>query len=120
MTLRLVQLRHPQEGRRIALVEGDRLSLLQRFDSIYSLASSALLERWLARVVSVASVDELLRARRIAQAEVNILGISSHLDEARGLADIRVTLKVSDFEQLSQLLAKLDTVPGVQDARRLG
>ncbi len=56
----------------------------------------------------------------IAQAEVNILGISSHLDEARGLADIRVTLKVSDFEQLSQLLAKLDTVPGVQDARRLG
>lgn len=56
----------------------------------------------------------------IAQAEVNILGISSHLDESRGLADIRVTLKVSDFEQLSQLLAKLDTVPGVQDARRLG
>ena len=56
----------------------------------------------------------------IAQAEVNILGINSLLDEARGLADIRVTLKVSDFEQLSQLLARLDTVPGVQDARRLG
>ena len=56
----------------------------------------------------------------IAQAEVNILGISSRADEARGLADIRVTLKVGDFEQLSQLLGRLDAVPGVQDARRLG
>ena len=56
----------------------------------------------------------------IAQAKVNIVGISSHADESRGLADIRLTLKVSDFEQLSQLLGKLDAVPGVQDARRLG
>jgi GTP pyrophosphokinase len=56
----------------------------------------------------------------IAQAEVNILSVSSHADEARGLAEIRLTLKVSDFEQLSQLLGKLDAVPGVQDARRLG
>jgi GTP pyrophosphokinase len=56
----------------------------------------------------------------IAQAEVNILGISSQADESRGLADIRLTLKVSDFEQLSQLLGRLDAVPGVQDARRLG
>ncbi len=56
----------------------------------------------------------------IAQAEVNILGISSQADESRGLADIRLTLKVGDFEQLSQLLGRLDAVPGVQDARRLG
>ena len=56
----------------------------------------------------------------IAQAEINILAISSHSDESRGLAEIRLTLKVSDFEQLSQLLGKLDAVPGVQDARRLG
>ena len=56
----------------------------------------------------------------IAQAEVNILGISSQADESRGLAEIRLTLKVSDFEQLSQLLGRLDAVPGVQDARRLG
>ena len=56
----------------------------------------------------------------IAQSEVNIIGISSQADESRGLAEIRVTLKVSDFEQLSQLLGKLDAVPGVQDARRLG
>ncbi|MEO7251692.1 MAG: bifunctional (p)ppGpp synthetase/guanosine-3',5'-bis(diphosphate) 3'-pyrophosphohydrolase [Arenimonas sp.] len=56
----------------------------------------------------------------IAQSEVNILGVSSLADESRGLAEIRLTLKVSDFEQLSQLLGRLDSVPGVQDARRLG
>ncbi len=56
----------------------------------------------------------------IAQAEVNIIGIASQADESRGLAEIRVTLKVSDFEQLSQLLGRLDAVPGVQHARRLG
>ena len=56
----------------------------------------------------------------IAQSEVNILSVSSLADESRGLAEIRLTLKVSDFEQLSQLLGRLDSVPGVQDARRLG
>ncbi len=56
----------------------------------------------------------------IAQAEVNILSINSRADEARGLAEIGLVLKVSDYEQLSELLGKLDAVPGVQDARRLG
>jgi GTP pyrophosphokinase len=56
----------------------------------------------------------------IAQSDVNILGIQSHTDDARGLVEIRLTLRVSDFGQLSQLLGKLDAVPGVQDARRLG
>ena len=56
----------------------------------------------------------------IAQAEVHVLGVSSLADEARGLAEIRLTLRVSDFGQLSQLLGKLDAVPGVQHARRLG
>jgi len=56
----------------------------------------------------------------IAQAEVNILGMSSQVDPARGLAEIRVVLNVSDFQQLSELLGRLNAVPGVQDARRLG
>jgi GTP pyrophosphokinase len=56
----------------------------------------------------------------LAQAEVGIVGIQSSVDAARGLADVRVTLRVGDFEQLSQLLGRLDAVPGVQDARRLG
>jgi len=56
----------------------------------------------------------------IAQAEVNILGVNSRTDEVRGLAEIGFALKVSDYEQLSELLGKIDAVPGVQDARRLG
>jgi GTP pyrophosphokinase len=56
----------------------------------------------------------------ISQTEVSILGMNSRIDAARGLAEITLALKVGDFEQLSQLLARLDAVPGVQDARRLG
>ena len=56
----------------------------------------------------------------IAQAEINILGMSSRADEARGLAEVQLVLKVRDYEQLSELIGKLDAVPGVQDARRLG
>ena len=56
----------------------------------------------------------------IAQSDAGILEIGSHVDEAHGMADIRLRVRVHDFSQLSQLLARLDTVPGVQDARRLG
>ena len=56
----------------------------------------------------------------IAQSDAGILEIGSRLDEAHGMADIRLRVRVNDFSQLSQLLARLDTVPGVQDARRLG
>jgi GTP pyrophosphokinase len=56
----------------------------------------------------------------LAQSDAAIVGIQSSVDSARGLADVRVTLRVGDFEQLSQLLGRLDAVPGVQDARRLG
>jgi GTP pyrophosphokinase len=56
----------------------------------------------------------------IAQAEINILGMNSQVDAARGLAEIRLALNVNDFQQLSELLGRLNAVPGVQDARRLG
>ncbi len=56
----------------------------------------------------------------IAQAEINILGMNSQVDPARGLAEIRLALNVNDFQQLSELLGRLNAVPGVQDARRLG
>lgn len=46
--------------------------------------------------------------------------MSSQVDAARGLAEIRAVLNVSDFQQLSELLGRLNAVPGVQDARRLG
>ena len=59
-------------------------------------------------------------ANLIAQHGVHVLAINSRLEEARGLADIRFTLKVKDFDQLGQLLGRLNAVPGVDDARRLG
>lgn len=40
--LRLVQLQHPTYGRRVALVDGDQLRLLESFPTIYACASAAL------------------------------------------------------------------------------
>lgn len=56
----------------------------------------------------------------IAQAGIHINAVASRADDGRGLVDVRLTLKVSDFEQLSTLLARLSAVPGVRDARRVG
>lgn len=52
----------------------------------------------------------------IAQANVNMGGIRS--DSQHNLMRIRIRVKVEDFEQLSQLLGKLDALPGVEHARR--
>ncbi|KAA2284886.1 bifunctional (p)ppGpp synthetase/guanosine-3',5'-bis(diphosphate) 3'-pyrophosphohydrolase [Arenimonas fontis] len=56
----------------------------------------------------------------IAQQGVNILGLQSRVDQAAGLADLRIAVRVADFGQLSELLGRLNAVPGVQEARRLG
>jgi len=55
----------------------------------------------------------------IAQAGAHVLSITSRLDNARGTAQIRLTLKVRDFEQLGGLLGRLGAVPGVHEARRV-
>ncbi|MBS0195022.1 MAG: bifunctional (p)ppGpp synthetase/guanosine-3',5'-bis(diphosphate) 3'-pyrophosphohydrolase [Proteobacteria bacterium] len=56
----------------------------------------------------------------IAQHGVHVLAVSSRLEESRGLAEVRFTLKVKDFDQLGQLLGRLGAVAGVDEARRLG
>jgi GTP pyrophosphokinase len=56
----------------------------------------------------------------IAQLGVNILGVQSRVDEAQGMAELRLAVRVADFGQLSDLLGRLSAVPGVQDARRVG
>ncbi len=56
----------------------------------------------------------------IAQQGVNILGVQSRVDESAGLAELRIAVRVADFGQLSDLLGRLNAVPGVQEARRLG
>ena len=56
----------------------------------------------------------------IAQMGVNILGVQSRVDEAAGMAELRIAVRVGDFGQLSDLLGRLTAVPGVQEARRIG
>ena len=56
----------------------------------------------------------------VAQAEVNIPSIASHIDGAGGTAEITLGLQVRDFAQLSALLGQLHALPGVQEVRRLG
>lgn len=56
----------------------------------------------------------------IGQNEVQIQGVESRIDASHGMAEINFLLKVSDFEQLSDLLGRLNAVPGIQEARRLG
>jgi GTP pyrophosphokinase len=56
----------------------------------------------------------------IGQNEVQIQGVDSKIDGSHGMAEINFLLKVTDFEQLSDLLGRLNAVPGIQDVRRLG
>ncbi|WOS42021.1 bifunctional (p)ppGpp synthetase/guanosine-3',5'-bis(diphosphate) 3'-pyrophosphohydrolase [Xanthomonas rydalmerensis] len=56
----------------------------------------------------------------IAQEEAHVLEINSDNVRDSGLAQLRLRLKVGDYGQLSTLLGKLDALPGVHEARRLG
>ncbi len=56
----------------------------------------------------------------IAQEEAHVLEINSENVRDSGLAQLRLRLKVGDYGQLSTLLGKLDALPGVHEARRLG
>lgn len=75
------------------------------------------------------SVDVLVRAydrkwllkdltNIIGAGNAHILALNSRVDAARGLAELRFTLKVSDFGQLGELLSRLAAVPSVSEARR--
>jgi GTP pyrophosphokinase len=59
-------------------------------------------------------------ANLIAQHGAHVLAVNSRMDAVRGLAEMAFTLKVRDFDQLGQLLGRLNAVPGVDDAYRLG
>ncbi|RFF69525.1 bifunctional (p)ppGpp synthetase/guanosine-3',5'-bis(diphosphate) 3'-pyrophosphohydrolase [Xanthomonas campestris pv. raphani] len=56
----------------------------------------------------------------IAQEDAHVLEINSDNVRDSGRAQLRLRLKVSDYEQLSALLGKLDALPGVNEVRRLG
>ena len=85
---------------------------------------------WGERGAASYAVDVLIRAldrtallkdlsNLIAQHGVHVLAVNSRIDSARGLAELRFTLKVRDFEQLGQLLSRLHAVAGVHEARRI-
>ena len=56
----------------------------------------------------------------IAQEDAYVLEINSDNLRGSGRVQLRLRLKVNDYGQLSTLLGKLDALPGVDDARRLG
>jgi GTP pyrophosphokinase len=55
----------------------------------------------------------------IAQANVSIGSVNT-LSQGGAMAELKMSLKVADFGQLSALLSKLDAVPGVMEVRRYG
>jgi len=54
----------------------------------------------------------------IAQEDAHVLGIHSEPGRGNGNMRLRLQLRVQDFGQLSRLLGKMDSLPGVQRARR--
>jgi GTP pyrophosphokinase len=56
----------------------------------------------------------------ISNASVYIIASSSRLLERTGEVDMRFTLRVRDFEQLSTLLGRLAALPNVVEVRRVG
>jgi GTP pyrophosphokinase len=56
----------------------------------------------------------------ISNATTHIIASSSRMFARTGEVEMRFTLRVRDFEQLSTLLGKLHALPNVVEARRLG
>ena len=56
----------------------------------------------------------------ISNAQTHIIASSSRMHAATGEVEMRFTLRVRDFEQLSTLLGKLLALPNVIDVRRVG
>lgn len=56
----------------------------------------------------------------ISNGTAHIIASSSRLFAGTGEVEMRFTLRVRDFEQLSTLLSKLTVLPNVVDARRVG
>ena len=55
----------------------------------------------------------------IGASDVHILAASTRVDDKTNDAEVRFTLKVTDFEQLGLLLARIEAVPSVTSACRM-
>jgi GTP pyrophosphokinase len=56
----------------------------------------------------------------ISNASISIIASNSRLFARSGEVEMRYTLRVRDFEQLSGLLDRLAALPNVVEARRVG
>lgn len=63
----------------------------------------------------VADIGQLFSAMK-----VQLLGIHSSSDESRGEAHLKISLRVSDYEQLSFVLTRVGGLRGVFEAKRTG
>jgi len=86
--------------------------------------------RWRKQVDSGYPVNLLLRAynRRelikdissmMATSDVTVTDINSRVDDSSDEVNIRLQVTVKDYQQLSDLLSRLNTIPNVFEARRL-
>jgi len=55
----------------------------------------------------------------LAADTISVMDINSHLDTATDLVRLRLTLRIKDYAQLSELLAKISAVANVQHAHRV-
>jgi GTP pyrophosphokinase len=55
----------------------------------------------------------------MATSDVSVTDINSHLDEDTDEVNIRLQVTVKDYQHLSDLLSRLNTIPNVFEARRL-
>ena len=86
--------------------------------------------RWRKQLDSGYRVSLLLRAYNrselikdistlLATSDVSVTDINSNLDEQTEEVQIRLQVRVKDYQHLSDLLSRLNTVPNVFEARRL-
>lgn len=54
----------------------------------------------------------------IGTSNAHILSLDSHVDDQSGNAELRMAVKVSDYDQLGSLLSSLSAVPGVSGVER--
>ena len=54
----------------------------------------------------------------VGTSNAHILALDSHIDDQSGNAELRMAIKVSDYDQLGSLLSSLSSVPGVSAVER--
>ncbi len=76
----------------------------------------------MADVFDMAALKGLLRdiGQLTSTLRSEMLSFNSTVDPARGEAQIQMTVRVSDFEHLNDLLSRLTALPNVTSARRTG